>query len=321
MTRQRFVAGLGAALAFPALPLQRALGQTLEPLRIATSPSDLGAEPFYAKDLGLFAKAGLDAQISPISNGAAIAAGVIGGAIDIGWSNVISLAAAHEKGVPFTILATAALFEASAPTSGTLAVLKSSPITSAKDLSGKTIAILGLHNISDLSLREWLDQNGGDSKSVKIVEMPYSAMGDALRSGRVDAASVDTSADPLLGKPGATLRVVANVFAAIAPRFAASVWFSTTDWATKHPADAQKFVAVMKQTTEWANRHRAESAQILAKNTSLTLAAIESVPRVSYAVEATSDLIQPQIDSAAKYGSIAAAFPAKDLISPFAITK
>ena len=46
-------------------------------LRVATIPSDIGAEVYYAKDMGFFAKAGLDVEITPITNGAAISSAKI----------------------------------------------------------------------------------------------------------------------------------------------------------------------------------------------------------------------------------------------------
>ena len=59
---------------------------------VSTNPIDSGAEVYYADDMGFFAKAGLNVQIQPGANGAAIAAAVAGNAVDIGYADVGTLA-------------------------------------------------------------------------------------------------------------------------------------------------------------------------------------------------------------------------------------
>ena len=84
---------------------------------------------------------------------------------------MISLAVAHARGVPVTIIAPAGLYATNAPTS-VCGVAKNSPIKTAKDLNGKTVATNGLKNIGEFGPRAWIDKNGGDSSTVKFIEMP-----------------------------------------------------------------------------------------------------------------------------------------------------
>jgi NitT/TauT family transport system substrate-binding protein len=312
LSRGRFVAAGGAALALaPSL----AHAQALTPLTIAAIPSDISGEAYYAADMGFFKKNGLEATFAPFSNGGAISAAVISGAADIGYSNVISLSLAHGRGLPVTILAPANMHLHDAPTAGIMVVKRTSPITSARDLGGKTVAVIGLSNIADIAVRQWVDKNGGDVKSVKFVELPFAEMKAALEAGRVDAASLDTTGDPLLGKPGDTLRVIGNSFDSLAHRFVPSVWFTTTDWVAKHPAAAKAFVVAMRETAAWANHHRAESAKILAAYMKVDPQQIESIARVTYGDVVTPDLIQPDIDAAVRYGVLKTPFAASELIT------
>jgi len=137
----------------------------------------------------------------------------------------------------------------------------------------------------------------------------------ALEADRIDAAVLDTTGDPTLGKPGDTLRLIASTFDAVSMRFAPSVWFSTTDWVAKHPAQAKGFVAAMRESALWANKNHRDSATILAKYAHITTAQIDTFTRATYGDRLTPELIQPNIDVAAKYGAIKAAFPASDIIS------
>ncbi|MGA2393351.1 MAG: ABC transporter substrate-binding protein [Candidatus Lustribacter sp.] len=306
-------AAAGAVLAGSGLRAARA--QSLTQINIAAIPSDISGSPYYAADQGFFKQAGLDAQFLALANGPAITAAVLSGSADVGYSNVISLALAHARGLPITILFPANMHVHDAPTAGLLSVKKTSPIAAAKDLDGKVMAVIGLGIITDIAARYWIDKNGGDSKTVKSVELPFSEMKAALESDRIDAAVLDTTGDPLLGKPGDTLRLLASTFDAVALRFAPSVWFTTNDWVAKHPAQAKAFVTAMRRTAQWANTHHAESAVILSKYVHLTPAQIDQFTRVTYGDHLTAELIQPNIDVAVKYGVINAPIPAADLIS------
>jgi NitT/TauT family transport system substrate-binding protein len=170
--------------------------------------------------------------------------------VDIGFANVVSLSIAHERGVPFTLLASANLHMPTQVTAGILTVLKSGPIKSAKDLEGKVVAVNGLNNISSVSVQAWVDKNGGDWKTVKFVEMPFPQMPDAVRAGRVDAASIDAANEQLLVKPDTDLRRLANVFDAVGTHFAPSSWFTSAAWVDAHPAAAKAFIAVMAEAGE-----------------------------------------------------------------------
>ncbi len=318
-TRRTFVRGLliagssGSIASFP----RTASAQALAPVSIAAIPSDISGEAYYAADMGFFKKNGIEATFAPFTNGGAISAAVISGAADVGYSNVVSLALAHSHGLPVTILAPANLHLHDAPTAGIMTVKKSSSIQNARDLNGKIVAVIGLNNIADIAARQWIDKNGGDVKSVKFVELPFGEMKAALEAGRVDAASLDATGDPLLGKPEDTLRVIGLSFDALAHRFVPSVWFTTTDWIGKHPATAKAFVTAMRETAMWANSHRRASADILAKYTHVTPQQIQSITRATYGDRVTSDEIQPDINAAAKYGTLKAVFPAGELLAAF----
>jgi NitT/TauT family transport system substrate-binding protein len=309
-------AASAAALGAASIPgIRIASAQGLATINVAAIPSDISGSAYYAAANGYFKKAGMEASFGAFTSGPAIAAAVISGAADVGYSNVISLAIAHSKGLPITIVMPANLHVSAAPTAGLLAVKADSPIRSAKDLNGKIIAVIGLNNIADIAAREWIDKNGGDSKTVKSVELPFSTMKAAIEAGRVDGGVLDTTGDPTLGKRGDTLRLLGSTFDAVSTHFAPSVWFTTNDWVSKNPARAKAFVAAMREASAWANAHHRESAVILSKYANNTAEQINSYTRVTYGDKLPPELIQPNIDVAAKYGVIKAAFPASDIIS------
>ncbi|MEA2689803.1 MAG: NitT/TauT family transport system substrate-binding protein, partial [Candidatus Eremiobacteraeota bacterium] len=113
--RAALFAALGALLVL-AGGAPPAHADPLPVLRVATTPIDIGAQVLWAKDEGFLKKAGVDAEISLINNGAAIAAAVASGAVDIGQANLVSLATAHERGLPFVLIAPGGFYTSSEPT-------------------------------------------------------------------------------------------------------------------------------------------------------------------------------------------------------------
>jgi NitT/TauT family transport system substrate-binding protein len=315
MMRSLVLAAVCSALVFAGVP-PRANADTPMPIRIAMFPGDVTGNLYDADELGYFAKAGVAPEIIDLANGGAIASAVAGGSADIGMTNVVSLALAHGRGLPFRVIACGGLSLAGVQTNGLLAVAADSPIHTAKDLTGKIVAVDVLGGIPELGVRTWIDTSGGDAKSVKIIELHFADMVAAVQAGRVDAALVNASVDPTIGKPGDPLRLLAPVYDAISPRFASSVWFANADWIAQHPDAVKAFVSAVAAAGVWANTHHHESAVILAKHIKQTVAQIDASPRVVYDAAKDPTLLQPVIDTAAKYGLIPAAFPARDVIAP-----
>jgi NitT/TauT family transport system substrate-binding protein len=310
MRRSTFILGTAAVAALPA----PGLAQTLTPIRISLFPGETSAQIYYAQELGFFAKNGLDATVTEVRNGAAAAAAVAGGSMDIGFSNPLSLAQGHERGVGFTIVAPAAESRAGKGTNAILVVGKTSPIRTGKDLNGKTIAIDVVGGFPQIAVRTWIDKNGGDSSTAKFIEFSYPEMIPGVNTGRIDAAAINTAFDPLLGKPDDPVHMLGSAYDAVAPRFDSSLWFAMNDWASKNPDIVRRFDLTMRQAAIWGNTHPHESAVIVAKHIKQAVADIEAANRAIYGTDVTPDLLQPVIDASAKYGALKTAFPARELI-------
>jgi len=99
------------------LGARRSGGAQTTTLHIGTTPTDTGAQVYYAIDLGLFKKAGFEVEVSSLNAGTAIATAVSAGSFDIGQSAVSSLAVAHEHNIPFVIIAPGGAYSSKVPTS------------------------------------------------------------------------------------------------------------------------------------------------------------------------------------------------------------
>jgi NitT/TauT family transport system substrate-binding protein len=296
-----------ALAASPAIVRAQALAQ----LKVSTIPFDAGSEAFYAKDQGFFAKQGLDVTVNPVGNGPAIAAAVASGAVDIGFSNALSIETAYKKGLPFVFIAPAAIYSSAAPTS-VLMVPKDSPLKTAKDLNGKTIAVNGLRNIAEYAPSNWIDKNGGDSSTVKFIELSPAETPAALEAHRIDAAHV---AEPQISQAKATSRIFAKTYDLLGDGFMIAGYFTTRPWADAHPDLVRKFQAALRETARWANAsaNTDASADIMAKYAKLDPALVRGSVRAKFGDTLSAAAIQPTIDLAARY-KLLDPFPASELI-------
>jgi len=282
-------------------------------LSLGVLPVESAGEAYYAQQLGSFTKAGLDVTLTQLGNTPSIVAAVVGGSLDIGYTTIDSVASIHAHGVPLVVIAPATDYidPLTTKTAGII-VRSDSPIRNAKDLTGKTIAVPALHSLGTTAASAWIDQNGGDSSTVKYVEIPFPAEPAALATSRVDAIF---EVEPFFGSAAKDNRVLVAGYNAIAKRFMLNLWITTPAWANAHPDLVSRFVSVIHETAVWANGHHDQSAPLLSAFTKIPVETITAMVRSHYAEELTAQLMQPGIDASAKYNSFAT-FPASELLLP-----
>jgi NitT/TauT family transport system substrate-binding protein len=292
--RRSFLAGSTAALTLAARGV--ACAQSTQRLRIGATANDSFAEAYYAQDLGYFARAGIDADITTFANGAQVSTGVAAGALDIGISSVITLANATIRGLPFVYVAAGGMYTSTAPTI-VLCVANDSPITTAAQLAGKTVAVSGIKDITHLAVVAWLRANGSDPASVSIIEMPFSQVSAALKRGTIAAGIIS---EPSLAAALDSVRILAKPFDAIGKRLMIGGWFATADWYRKNAVLARAFAGVVYETARWANANHDASAVILQKYAKIDDATVRRMVRVTYADTLAVDMIDPTLDLAAR---------------------
>jgi NitT/TauT family transport system substrate-binding protein len=285
--------------------------QTLEVVRVAAPPVDVTGNLFYALDLGLFTKAGLDVQLTQLTAGAPVVAAVAGGAVEIGSANFVAISAAHLSGVPLVFVAPSGANSSKSPIDA-IVVAKNSPIKTAKDLDGKTMMTSALQNILQVQSSAWIDKNGGDWKSVKWVEAPPAQEGAAVAGGRVDAATIT---EPFLSAAIATgdVRLLTYTGAEISPLVVEGGYICTPDYAKSHAELIKKFSKAILDAGQWANHHRDEAVAIMAK---YSKAVAKVTNHAVYPETFHAGDLQALIDAAAKYGALKAPYQAADIVIP-----
>ncbi len=264
--------------------------------------TDASSEPLYGAAAGIFRRDGLDVKVTVLNGGGAIIAAIAGGSLEAGFSNAVSAAQAIERGIPIVVLTPAA--EYPAQKSDTLLVkARGSKLKTAADLNGKIVAVTTLGGGLQNSARLWIDKNGGDSKSVHFLELPFTEMAAALKAGRIDAAML---AEPVLTQSRADVEMLGDPFSAVAPRWTIGVFVASKAWATANPDQARRFVQGMYDTAHWANAHHAETAKIAAPLANIDLATFSIMARSRFGDALTASLLQPELDQALQAGQLKA---------------
>lgn len=179
------------ALALYCILLVPTVGRTQEltTIRVSCPPVDSVHPVYYGVQSGLFRKYGLNVEIVSVNSGAAAMASVIGGDTQVANTSVIPLLQAHARGVPLQIVSQGAEYRSEAAPIA-LYVRSDSPIRTGRDLNGKTIAVQSLRDLNWAATLAWIDQNGGESRTVKVIELTVPSVIPAIEEGRIDAGSL-----------------------------------------------------------------------------------------------------------------------------------
>lgn len=306
---------LPASMAFAAVP-QIARAQSPAHVRVASAPNDDLIAVLWGIEGGAFRRAGIEVTLQKSNSGAAVAAAVAGAAIDIGKSSLLNLLTAHAKGVPFVLVAPSGISIAEAPTAG-MVVAKDSTIRTGRDLNGKIIGVSGLNDLLALGSSAWVDQNGGDSKTLRFVEITASAVAESVAAGRIDAGTMPNPQMGLAVESG-RVRLLCYPTTAIARRFLQASFFSTTDYLAKNRETVAAFRHAIVEASAYANEHHDQMIPILSRFTGVDAKVIASLPQQMLGTALDVRLIQPLLDVAVKYGAIATRFEARSMIDPAA---
>ena len=256
----------GAAFAFAPRSARAQAPLAVANIRVGCTPQGDVTGVLWSEQSGLMRRSNIQTEIVRLNSGAAIAAALLGGSIEFGNVSMLSLINAHVRGLGLTIELPAAIYTSEVADAIALVVAKESNIQSGRDLNGKTVAVPALGDLFAIGSAAWIDQNGGDSRTVKFLELTARATADAIAAGRVDAA---TLAQPTLNDSltSGKCRILGHAYNAIATRFVSTAFTCTTEYAAKNAALVARFRKAAAVGKAYANAHHVEMVPIIAKST------------------------------------------------------
>lgn len=241
------------AAAFMILPAQ---AQEKKVLRVSIIPIADVAPLYAAVKQGYFKAQGLEIDTAPTSGGAVGIPGLLAGAYDIVFTNVVSTVQAKAQGLPIRIIAPASAVGDSSQGEGGAAVLvrKGEGITTGADLVGKSLAVNTQKNIVWLYARAWIQKSGGDPSKVTYREVPFPQMLDALRSKSVDAVFAVDPFYTIAGKDP-TLASIGSPYLSVQPGLAVAQYVASEEFIAKHPETLKRFNAALQSGIEWVSKN------------------------------------------------------------------
>jgi NitT/TauT family transport system substrate-binding protein len=313
------VAILMLAALLPISSASQAVAQSSDLIRIGAGPDDPSTPLIYASQAGLFKKAGLNVELLKLAGAAVVGAALAGGSLEIGKASTASVVTAFARGLPFTVIGAIAGYD---PTHRDVALVvpANSPIKTAKDMVGQTMAAVSLQDQGSIATFAWLDQRGVDWHTLKFVEISAAASLAAMDEKRINAASLY---EPVLSADVATgrVRIIGYPFDGVATRFTEAVLFGNTAWVGTHRELVDRFLKVMAEASAYVSAHEAEVLPIAAAFGGADPTALAKISHPARGVALNVNDIQPIIDTLAKYKVIPAPFSAQDMICACALRR
>ena len=245
-----------AAAAVSALVALPGHAQEKKTLKVSIIPISDVAPLFAATKEGYFKQQGLEIDTAPTAGGAVGIPGMVAGAYDIVFTNVVSTVQAKAQGLPIKIISPAsAVGDGSQADEGAgILVRKGEGIRTGADLVGKSLAVNTQKNIIWLYARAWIQKSGGDPNKVTYREVPFPQMLDALRGKSVDAVF---AVDPFLtiAKADTGLEFIGSPYTSVQPNLSVAQYVVTEDFLAKNPETVKRFNAALHMGIEWVSKH------------------------------------------------------------------
>ncbi|WP_343046462.1 ABC transporter substrate-binding protein [Alpinimonas psychrophila] len=262
---------------------------------VDTAPIWLGNEQ------GFFAEEGLDLTVQVTTGGAAAVPGVVSGDYAFAFGNLVSVMVARDAGLDLRYVANGNS-TAGTPDFGAIIVRGDSPITSASDLAGKTVSVNNLQNIGDTTIRQVVEDDGGDSSTIQFVEVAFPDAEAAVENSQVDAAWILA---PFLNSAVANgARVISYNFAEFDADLDIAGYFTSGETIMNDPELVTKFQTAMNRSLEYAQANPDEVRRIVTTYTSMTADQLQTMVlpafRVNFNIPAATKLGA----AAVKFGTI-----------------
>jgi NitT/TauT family transport system substrate-binding protein len=270
-------------------------------IRLGILPISAFVDFYIAREFGWFQEEGLSVEPQFMAGGAEIQPALIGGALDIGITNVFSHVLARDQGFDIKAIAGPSVQRRGAPQHAIL-VRPDSPIQSARDLEGRTLATNTLNNIDHLMQQIWLQRNGADPRRVNFVEIPFPQSPAALMQGRVDAIGPAEPFTTVALMQGA--RLIAYHYTDVNEVTGIAYYAATGDWLARNGDTARRFANVIRRAEEYVMTNPEERRAAIIRHLNLQPEVAERLGLEEWLPRADLSLIQWWIDAGRSFGLV-----------------
>jgi NitT/TauT family transport system substrate-binding protein len=243
----------------------------LTKITLATNPSSQTAPLFLGVKDGIYAKHGLEVEVVPQTDVAAIISGVASGQYDFGFATVVHVINANVNDIPIRAVATVEGQQKPAedPEEGNALVAgPNSGITSAGDLGGKNLGVIGLSSLNTLAAWDMAAKAGVDTTTINLIQLPFGQMTAALTAGDIDAAVIQAPfiSDAVAG--GGTIIGKPNV--ETFPNMAVGLYTTSQGYIDANPETVKAFADATVEAQEYATDNIDKAKDTLVENLGIT---------------------------------------------------
>lgn len=237
-------------------------------LTVAINPSSQFAPMYYGIESGIFADHGLELEVVPQTDVAAIVSGVASGQYDLGFATVVHVLTANANGIPLRTVSTIE-GQIRPDDDGTVTIASAeSGITDFAGLEGKKLATVGLSSMNTLTSWALAEKAGIDAESIELVQLPFGQMAAALANGDVDAAVMQW---PFAGDALDAGGVVLDYNNRVMFQNTATTFFNTSQsFIEQNPNTVQAFSDAMIESIEAASADPDAAREALVPGLGLT---------------------------------------------------
>ena len=273
----------------------------------------------YAKEKGVFAKHGLNVELLPVQSGSAGIAAMQAGEVDVVFSSPQSVLSAADASIPIKIVANSGL---TTEDSQALVVGTDSPINSAADLQGKTVAVNDLNGTIVLLTNEWVERAAGAKSTVKFVALPFPDIAPAAVNGSVDAGAV-AAADLVPLEKAATGRSIGNPTFDGVGATPNAIYVAQQSFIEANQPALESFTAAIQEASDMANdeANDTERFEIQSRFCKKDAASIAATPDIEYAGYLDIDAFNNMVGILERGGVIAPDTDTDAIVADFAVAK
>ncbi|WP_157245295.1 ABC transporter substrate-binding protein [Nonomuraea typhae] len=268
-----------------------------------SNPANVSNVPLHlAIDKGYFAAEGLTVKADvDLGSGSTVEA-VVGGQVDMAWSNVVSSLSAYAKGLGVKLVA---LTDTAVTGSQQVLVSKNSKARGLGDLKGQKVAVLSPSTICILNVRSGLKAQGLPADTVQFTPVAPPEHANVLDSGEVAATC---TSDPfrtlMIDRLGA--RSIYDTSSGELSGYAVGGYLVSERFAAANPKALAGFQRALLKATAYANANPAEVKAALPEFTTIEAGVAGKVIVNTYLETADPVALRPQVqriaDAMVTYG-------------------
>jgi NitT/TauT family transport system substrate-binding protein len=252
---------------------------------------------------GIFKKHSLDVELVEIPLSAQSIAVLQSKSVDIVLQIPGTAMVAKEQGFDLVLVGQNETAGTTPPVSNAILVPVKSSVHTVKELKGKRIGTSSPRGQGYAAMKELFQRNGLSVQDVQLVEAPFPAHPDLLRSDQVDAVVALNPYTTQITKAGWG-RVISWYMIETIPDQPVGAWWALRSWAQQHQQEIAAFQDAIKESHAYLNADPERAKKLVSEYSGLDPALVKDMPLISWKHEIVPSVWQAVADMMYNQGEL-----------------